>query len=170
MFLLMNNECWGTGQLLRTHSIFCLTINTVILQSQKHCRHTALLTVPTGSQQIQQAMVLLMTQSWACFESFKVQEENVMGMFLKDVSYFSTRDWKLQFYCSTDMWTAGKMLRERMVQCKNEDTYKKRYLDKQRKKRKNPCVEDLPKKSSQINIFSATPCRKLDIPTISKRY
>lgn len=103
-----------------------LLSNTVILQRQERCRHTALLTVPTGSQQIQQAMVLLMMQSWACFESFKVQEENVTGMFLKDLSYFSTRDWKLQLYCSTDMWTAGKMIRERMVQCKNEDKYKRR--------------------------------------------
>lgn len=102
-----------------------LLSNTVILQSQECCRHTALLAVPTVSQQIQQTMVLLMMQSWACFESFKVQEENVTGMFLKDLSYFSTRDWKLQFYCSTDMWAAGKMKRERMVQCKNEDKYKR---------------------------------------------
>lgn len=84
-----------------------LPSNTVILQSQEHWRYTVLLTVPTGSQQIQQAMVFLMIQSWARFEFFKVPEENVTGMFLKDLSYFSTRDWKLQFYCSTDSWAAG---------------------------------------------------------------
>lgn len=163
----INPDGWDSCYELIPFSV--LLSNTVILQSQEHCRHTAFLTMQTGSQQIQQAMVLLRMQSWACFEPFTVQEENVTGMFLKDLSYFSTRDWKLQFCCSTDMWTAGKMLRERMVQCKNEDIYKRRYQTK-REKTPKTCIEDLQKKSSQINRFSAQPCIKLDVSTTSKRY
>lgn len=130
----MNDWSWWTGQLLRTHSIFCLTVKhsnslkpgTLQAQSLPNSANR-LPTNPTSHGVPRDANLSLL---WI----FHRPRRNVTGMFLKGLSYFSTRDRKLKLYCSIDMWTAGKMLRERMVQCKNEDIYKRWYLDKKRKK------------------------------------